>query len=163
MRKSYGYTENAQVPLIARLPGKIPPGLVTDGLITTIDIYPTLLGLAGISAPEGTRGMDLSHLFFGAEGEDREYGLHFFCPSYDRTMEESVWGIRTQQYLYFRDKGVTHLYDRKADPYEMRNLAGNPQYAEVEAQMVKALEGRTVRLNRRATRMGAGTTRRRAA
>lgn len=41
-----------RVPFIARWPGKIPQGLVTDQPAMTIDLLPTIAGLAGGTLPE---------------------------------------------------------------------------------------------------------------
>ena len=139
MRKSFMYSENNQVPLLIRYPGKIPEDTIADGMFSTIDVYPTLLGLAGIPAPEGTRGMDLSHLAFDENGPEQDHILHFYCPSDDRTMRRGVWGVRTKDFLFFEEKETIHLYDRRVDPYEMNNVAGTADYADVEADLMKKL------------------------
>lgn len=41
-----------RVPMIARWPGKIPAGRVSHEPAGTIDIFPTLLGLAGVAVPD---------------------------------------------------------------------------------------------------------------
>ena len=39
--------------------------------------------------------------------------------------------IRTEQFRYIRYKdGQQELYDRRKDPHEWKNEAGNPEYAE---------------------------------
>jgi len=40
-----------RVPLIARWPGKIPAGMVNDSMAGTIDVFPTILNLAGVDLP----------------------------------------------------------------------------------------------------------------
>ncbi|QEF98033.1 Arylsulfatase precursor [Stieleria maiorica] len=60
-----------RVPMIARMPGVIPPGLVSDHPAGTIDVLPTVCGLAGIDLP-GDRvidGTDLMPLLTGASSE----------------------------------------------------------------------------------------------
>jgi arylsulfatase A-like enzyme len=140
IRKPYMYSEATQVPLYVRHPGHITPGTVTDGLVSTIDIYPTLLGLADIPVPERARGMNLSHLATGSNGDDRDHVLHFYTWPEDRTMSRlGLWGIRTQEWLLY-ETDERHLHDLIADPFEMENLAGRPQYAEIEADLQRRLD-----------------------
>lgn len=46
-----------RVPMIARWPGKIPAGLVNDSIAGTIDVFPTILKIAGVKVP-GDRIID---------------------------------------------------------------------------------------------------------
>ena len=46
-----------RVPMIARWPGKIPPGIVNDSIAGTIDVFPTILKIAGVKVP-GDRIID---------------------------------------------------------------------------------------------------------
>lgn len=45
------------MPMIARWPGKIPPGIVNDSIAGTIDVFPTILKIAGVKVP-GDRIID---------------------------------------------------------------------------------------------------------
>lgn len=40
-----------RVPFIARMPGKIPAGKTNDVVLSSVDIFPTLLSLAGVTPP----------------------------------------------------------------------------------------------------------------
>lgn len=68
------WVESVHVPWIVSWPGKVQRGLRIEGASGTIDLAPTLYGLLGISAPEGTCGADLSEvLSSGAANEERTY------------------------------------------------------------------------------------------
>ncbi|MHC4110016.1 MAG: sulfatase family protein [Planctomycetota bacterium] len=41
-----------RVPMIARWPGKIPPGIVNGSIAGTIDVFPTILKIAGVNVPK---------------------------------------------------------------------------------------------------------------
>lgn len=60
-----------RVPLIARWPGTVRPG-VRDALFSLLDMKPTLVSVAGIESDHPTDGMDLSHSLRGEPGVDRE-------------------------------------------------------------------------------------------
>lgn len=59
--------EAIQVPLLVRLPGERPRHASYDGVSRSIDVYPTLAGLAGFSvgAAQGVDGVDLSEAVRG--------------------------------------------------------------------------------------------------
>lgn len=58
------YEGGHKVPFIASWPGKIPPGRASDAPAMTIDLFPTMLSLAGVTAPSDLQldGVDLSGL-----------------------------------------------------------------------------------------------------
>ena len=41
-----------RVPMIARLPGRIPPGSTCEQLATTMDFLPTMCALSGAALPQ---------------------------------------------------------------------------------------------------------------
>ena len=47
------YEELVRIPLLLRLPGVLPAGRRVPGLVSTIDVLPTVLQLAGVAPPEG--------------------------------------------------------------------------------------------------------------
>jgi arylsulfatase A len=71
-----------RVPLLAWWPGRIRPA-VRDEFFCLVDCLPTIVSIAGIELTAKVDGMDLSHLFLGKQGENREhvlmsYGKGFF-------------------------------------------------------------------------------------
>jgi len=53
------YEVALKAPLIIRYPGINNPGEISDAIIETIDIYPTLADLTGMPAPDGLQGLSL--------------------------------------------------------------------------------------------------------
>ena len=47
-----GYEGSLRVPFIARWPGHIPPGAVSNEIVHVMDIYPTLARIAGAQVPQ---------------------------------------------------------------------------------------------------------------
>ncbi|MDE0887304.1 MAG: sulfatase [Myxococcota bacterium] len=65
----HAYQQSLRVPLIMRGPG-IPPGLRIDVPVSSVDLAPSLLALAGLEALPDFEGLDLSELLKGeAPGE----------------------------------------------------------------------------------------------
>src|SRR6476620_11789672 len=75
--KGYVYEGGLREPTIIRWPGKIKPAVI-DTPIIHLDFVPTLLKLAGITAPSGLDGMDISPLLLGtASTPARKFFWHF--------------------------------------------------------------------------------------
>src|SRR5205085_10935655 len=59
------YEEVLHTPFVLQVPGLKPSAAVVDAEASLIDVGPTLLGIAGINAPEGAEGRDFSGLYTG--------------------------------------------------------------------------------------------------
>jgi arylsulfatase A-like enzyme len=71
---SHGFTlwnELIHVPLIVVAPGLVPEGMVVKEPVQSIDIYPTLLELLKLPAPDGLQGRSLVPLLRGEAAEAR--------------------------------------------------------------------------------------------
>ena len=119
--KSVFFEESAGIPFIIRWLGKIRPG--EDPMpISVPDHMPTLLGLAGLSgmSPAGVEGTDHSGLLLGKSRNRAESALMW--------NGATPGGLRTASHLFqmWKDrkgKEFYWLYDRRNDPFEMRNVA----------------------------------------
>ena len=65
-------------PFVARWPGHIQPGTVVDEPAMTIDLLPTLAGLAGAEVPEGIDGLDIAPLLTGEPGATSPHEVFYF-------------------------------------------------------------------------------------
>ncbi len=103
---------------------------------------PTLLGLCGVAVPKEVQGHNLSHVATGKNGPpppDSVY-LQNMGPGWpDRIKWVGFWrGIRTDRWVYARwhkDEHGPLLFDRENDPHELKNLAGQKEYAKVQQEM----------------------------
>lgn len=69
------YEPTIGVPAMLKLPGR--PGGRVCGLVSTVDLYPTLFAGLGLPTPEGLRGRDLSGaLDAGTSGRSRAFAEH---------------------------------------------------------------------------------------
>jgi arylsulfatase A-like enzyme len=66
----HGHTlhdESVRVPLMVRMPGIVPPGLRIPAQVRLVDVYPTILSLAGVEAPAEIVGRNLAPLVLGRQ------------------------------------------------------------------------------------------------
>jgi len=125
-RKCTLWRPSCQVPLLMAGPG-IPRGQRVQAAVSLLDIYPTLLGLAGLAAPHELDGRDLRPLMGGAGTETA-------------VVTEAHRGrgvaIRTERWCWISyNSGAEELYDYRSDPYERHNLSGDPDRADVPRRL----------------------------
>ena len=119
------YEGGIRVPAIARWPGRIPAGVVCGTPATTIDIYPTLLELAGLS---GVPGPPLDGVSLAAMLGDPSAGLsrdtlYWHLPHYHHSTPASAIRSGNWKLIEFFEDGALELYDLGGDPGESRNRA----------------------------------------
>ncbi len=78
-RKAEIYEGGQRVPMIAHWPGRVPAGVVSDEMAMNIDIFPTLLGLAGLPLPDDRAidGRDLGSLLTRNAPSPHDYLFYF--------------------------------------------------------------------------------------
>ncbi|PYQ77877.1 MAG: hypothetical protein DMG03_29520, partial [Acidobacteria bacterium] len=106
------YEENVHVPLIVAVPGRVARRQRSDRVVSSIDIAPTLLDIAGIAAPNSYQGTSAI--------DDNRRMATFFADYSLRLL-----GLRDGAMKYIRelDSGRSQLFDLRADPGETRNVA----------------------------------------
>lgn len=146
-RKQVPYDESIRVPFLLRWPGGLGrAGRNADALIDAPDLMPTLLGLCGLDVPPAVEGRDLSATTRGHphQGDDEAAVLTCVAPFTEWKRElgaREYRGLRTDRYTYVRDlKGPWLLFDNDADPYQMKNLIGSPECAQLQEDLDTSLD-----------------------
>jgi len=135
-RKQQPWDESIRVPFVMRCPGQARAGLRIDSPLNVVDIMPTLLGLAGITAPESCEGRDHGPAVRGEAFDGNEAAYIMSIAPFSEYRGQPWRGIRTRRHTYVRNlDGPWLLYDNLEDPYQMRNLAGNADHAELQRRL----------------------------
>lgn len=111
------WQDGAGVPLMMAGPG-VSRGAVCDKPVELIDIYPTLLEVSGLQVHPMLEGNSLKPLLEDPQAEWPHMARSSFGPENVAIISEE------HRYIHYRD-GSEELYDRKDDPHEWHNLAGN--------------------------------------
>lgn len=133
--KHTNYEQAAHIPLIIAAPGVTKRGSVSDALVETVDLYPTLCDLAKLPAPVVPPSLDGSSLTPLLNGKmfakKKEVVFHAYPRNPKEKGELLGRAVRTERYRLVEwkrigapaDTAELELYDYKTDPDETRNLA----------------------------------------
>jgi arylsulfatase A-like enzyme len=139
--KGWLYEGGIRAPLIIKWPGvtdRLGPstggseeragGAMSDEPTTSMDLYPTLLEMAGLpSRPEQhVDGLSLVPLMQGADELERE-ALFWHFPHYHGSGNRPSGALRlgNLKLVEWFEDGRTELYDLSVDPYERNNIAAS--------------------------------------
>lgn len=133
------YDATIKVPLLMRWPAAIRPGTRHAGLVSTVDLVPTILDLAGLPPLRSAQGTSFAAAAGGGAVPPRD-------PVYaEATYAERVFGWSPLFALRgvdrkFIDAPRPEWYDLAADPGETRNLAAaRPDAAQDDRRRLAAM------------------------
>jgi len=134
------YEEAIRIPMLIRYPPRIKAGLRPEQMVMSIDLASTLLELAGEQPASSMQGMSWLPIF---AGEVTTWRTNFLVEYYSDTVFERIRNmgykaVRNERYKYIHYvdlAGADELYDLQEDPYELKNLISDPDYAAVLEQM----------------------------
>ena len=127
------WEESTRVPVVIYAPDVTQAGSVSREPVSLLDLYPTLVDLAGLPAKNSLDGESLARLLRDPSGSHRaERGA---VTSY--TFGDS---LRTRDWRYIEYfTGDQELYDHQSDPDEWVNLADSPEHQEIKQQLADTL------------------------
>jgi len=147
--KNSPYSESMNIPFMARYPGYLKPR-VDSLLLSSPDIMPTVLGLAGLSKniPATVQGRDYSSLFINGHAAMKRPDAALYIQNMDGNKGKdgvvtdyfpSARGIKTSRYtlaFYIDRKNKLKkvlFFDDWNDPYQMHNIAPETRKADYQA------------------------------
>ena len=168
------YDAGIRVPSLAVWPGRMTPGARSDAMISSVDLLPTLVEVAGGKAPEDLDGQSFAKVLRG-EAQEHRSEVHASHTNDGRFNVYPIRCLRTRQFSYilnlhpdwahtthidlaqakdglgywlswktvgkndptaaalvkrYHERPKEELYDVEADPWQFKNLAGDPRHAE---------------------------------
>jgi arylsulfatase A-like enzyme len=161
------YDPGIRVAFLARPPrswGVAPAA--PAGLLSHVDVVPTLLELAGGEVPPFVQGQSFAAVLRGEPGPRR---TEIFAEKNFHDEYDPIRGIRTDRYAYLRNlepggplrlsgdiersparrglgddhlrpRPAEELYDLDSDPWQLRDLSDDASYASVKADLAARLE-----------------------
>jgi choline-sulfatase len=140
--KSNYYEGSVGVPLIARLPGKVPAGVSHDVVCNLMDLGPTMLDLVGAPPMPRVSGRSIWPHLCGdpdapkvRETFSEHFGSRDMTPS--RMIRHEGWKL-----YHYHDDRPPVLYNLDEDPGEEYDLALDPRHdGVVRALMARLYDG----------------------
>lgn len=185
--KRWIYDGGIKAPLIIHWAKKIVDQTISDSFVSSIDIAPTLLEIAGVSIPDTVQGVSFLPLIDNPDGTIRnvvfaERNWHVYRAhdrlvrygdfTYIRNNTPKLIGFKKPQQIHNRPEKITGktasadliegywngtltkvqkfvvqssfpeevLYNVENDPYQIHNLANNPEYSKILKRMRALLD-----------------------
>ena len=150
------YEESLRMPFLARLPGEIEAGSVVSGLLLNVDFAPTFMDYANVDIPPEVQGESGRGVLSGEVPEGWQNSLYYrYWMHMAGHRVVPHYGVRNERYKLIFYYGVTledtrnpdisieaewELYDLETDPREINNIYGNPEFAEIQSEMLAELD-----------------------
>jgi arylsulfatase A-like enzyme len=137
--KGWPYDESIRVPLVIRVPWA-SRGRTDSHLVLNIDFAPTFAALAGIRPGLHEDGRNLVPLLAGRDPPWRgAFVVEYLGDQWDGGPPRFE-AVRTERYLYVEYRnGWRELYDLKADPFELENMAQLPGTRALRSELSRKL------------------------
>jgi arylsulfatase A-like enzyme len=120
------WDESTRVPLIFAGPG-VNAGQLCAKPAELLDIYPTLIELAGLTSRDDLEGLSLVPQLRDAAATRERPAI--------TSHNQGNHGIRSERWRYIRyADGSEEFYDMETDPHAWTNLAGRAEYATLLAE-----------------------------
>ncbi len=134
------YEESIRVPFLVAGPRLAPRR--SSALVLNLDLAPTLLDLAGVSAPPSMQGRSLAGVLQGGPPVRDSFLYEYFADTAIPGIPRMV-GVRTEHWAYvaYPDRAPEdELYDLDRDPGEMTSIANDPAEATERVELRAQLE-----------------------
>jgi choline-sulfatase len=151
-RKMSFYEQSARVPLIVSWPGVFPAGVRRREVVSLVDLTATLLDLAAAWPPEVVQGVpaldgeSLLPLLTAGPAEPVPWKDEAFCELEAHGTDRPLAMLRRGRWKLCYAPGAhpseppeLELYDLEGDPGEFENLAGKPELAHVQRDLLARL------------------------
>lgn len=154
--KRFMYDESLRMPLVMSYPAAIAPGAPIEQMVTNVDFAQTILDAAGVDAHPRMQGTSFWPQLTDHPDDPTHDDVYYRYWEHDDINHHvyAHYGIRTATHklIYFYNDGLGipgttelvfdpewELYDLVADPKEVRNVADDPAYEEVRADLERRL------------------------
>jgi arylsulfatase A len=119
--KAHTWEGGLRVPAVVRWPGRIVPGRVSDEIVLSLDLYPTLAAICGAELPTDRTidGRDITSILLDPAATSPHDAFYYYWMNDLEAVRVGRWK------LHFSKRGVEmcQLYDLDADIGETADLA----------------------------------------
>jgi uncharacterized sulfatase len=138
MKGPFHYEELVRIPLLFRWPASWPAGRRPRGLISQVDIVPTVLAALGEPVPDGVDGVDAGPLLRGEAAAVRDHAL-VECVDDPAGLRLKTLVTPAWKLTWYAGQPYGELYDLTEDPGEVVNRWDDPAHAPRRAALLGRL------------------------
>jgi arylsulfatase A-like enzyme len=131
----FHYEDLIKLPFIARYPGQIPAGHVSDSIQSLVDLAPTFLSFAGLPIPSGMTGVDQSGVWTGTKSTARDHAICEFRHE-PTTIHQRTYVDKRYKITVYYKQTYGELFDLQEDPGEIHNLWDDPATASLKSKLL---------------------------
>ncbi|MGQ0654800.1 MAG: sulfatase-like hydrolase/transferase [Betaproteobacteria bacterium] len=142
--RRFAYEEGIRTAFFVRYPPLVKPGTRFSEMVIALDIAPTMIHLAGGKPGPHVQGLSLLPLLKNTRRRRREsFLVEYFnesaWPWIVGMSYKAVRSDRAKLIHWLHKEGVDELYDLARDPYEMKNVIAEAEYADTRKKLHKEL------------------------
>ena len=129
------WEKGTRVPLLIVAPDAKGNGKVSPRVVESVDLFPTLVELCGLSPPPGLEGRSLVPLL---QDPQRDWNHPAFSVWSEDGKTLTHVAVRNERFRYAQfDVGASGemLIDLENDPHELKNVASDPRFAKQKAEL----------------------------
>jgi uncharacterized sulfatase len=137
------FDDSIVVPFIVRWPGVVEPGTVSTRLISHLDVFTSLMEIAGLdpASIDHLEGLSLLPILKGEETIWRNevyliYDMKYHAVAHMRMIRTDRWKL----IHHYEDENKNELYDLKKDPGELENLYESPKLRNTQRILTRRLK-----------------------
>ena len=117
------HEESVRVPMFIHSPLLPTKGARSDALVSSLDVYPTLLDFAGVAIPSQLMGKSLRPILVSPSATVRDYVVSECVGPPERRVGTGHRMVRTDRFKYILSSSDEEaFFDLRSDPFEMRNV-----------------------------------------
>lgn len=133
------FREAYHVPAIVRWPAEVrQPGRTVEDFVSFVDFAPSFLELADAESLPETDGQSLAPFLRAEQPASWRDAVYTQMNGVELYYTQRSVTTREHKYVY-NGFDQDEIYDLRADPHEIRNLADDPAYADVKRAMVQRM------------------------
>jgi arylsulfatase A-like enzyme len=131
--KATGWFRSTRVPMmivppLSAKPDGFQPGTQCDKPVNLIDLFPTVVAMAGLEPSDGLEGKSLLPLVANPQSDWLDHTVTTFGRG-----NHAITTTRWRFIQYF--DGSAELYDRSTDPNEWNNLIDDPKWSQLVIEL----------------------------
>ncbi|MBL8994652.1 MAG: sulfatase-like hydrolase/transferase [Spirochaetia bacterium] len=135
---AFHYEDLIRVPMIARLPGRIPAEKHSSALQSHVDLAPTFLDFAGAKIPASMSGVSQKSVWSGEWESARDHAIVEFHHQ-PTTLHLRTYVDERYKITIYQNRDYGELFDLEMDPGEISNLWDIPTYAPLKQKLLLSL------------------------